>query len=464
MKRPMKNTTRREIVACIVAAIAMAARGPAGDAVAAEPLQAQLRILDYNVFGFDSHQCERRARSFGHIVANAEPAYDIVALNEYYNIPLAPNICGSRHLGDALLCTGRYSHPDNRVVFKPDEGFPNGGLGLFTFGTICEFHERLWSFQDSADPRQGVIFARVALPNTTVTLDVYVVHTHSFGDGCDRCCHKEQLLELAEFIRTHSPRSGNPVIVMGDFNIGGPPACCGNPGYEDITAILGSPRDLWWEAHPCGDPVRLFCGDPIAECDHKRPADCHTNECEGFDSPPMDNCFDRHFDDVCTLESAVCNSFPAPEECDGWGGYTRTGCHNVIDPPPFPERIDYIFVLEDPAYSSSAFQVELVDARVVNWFVQLLSQDDFERIPVSDHLGLEATINIFGRSSMWVDAFQTEAGTGTSCDPFSSLEDAVAAVPAGDRILLRRGLYPERLIIDRPCRLESVAGVAIIGF
>jgi len=371
--------------------------------------------------------------------------------------------CSEAHLGITITCAGRYLNPENSVLFKPTEGTPNGGLGLYTLGSICEFHERLWSFQDSADPRQGVILARVALPNTTVTLDVYVLHTHSFGDGCDRCCHKQQLLELEDFIRTHSPRSGNPVIVMGDFNIGGPPACCGNPGYEDITSVLKTPRDLWWDANQCGDPVRLFCGDPIAECDHKRPADCHTNECEGFDSPPMNNCFDLDPDSL-GCGNVVCNSFPAPEECDGWGGYTRTGCQNQIDPPPFPERIDYIFVLEDPAFSSSAFQVELVDASVVNWVVQLLSQDDFERFPVSDHLGVEATINIFGMSSVWVDAFQPAAGSGTSCDPFSSLEQAVEAVPPGDRILLRRGLYPERLVIEKPCRLESVAGVAIIGF
>lgn len=459
MKRQTCHAPRSATFRCVAPLIGWALLGSATSASANEPFQVQLRLLDHNVFGFDENNCALRATGFGHIVANAEPAYDIVALNEFYNIgPFAINICDALWLANSILCTGRYTNPDNSVLFEPDDGSPDGGLGIYTLGSICETHELMWSFQDFVDPRQGALFTRVAIPNSTVTLDVYVVHTHSSGDGCDRCCHEQQLLELNAFIQAQSARSGNPVIVMGDFNIGGPPACCGNEGFEDITSILSAPRDLWWEANPCGDPPRMYCGDPIAACDDGPEGCCHLAECEGFDSPLMNVCVDE---DPGNCSSVFCLAAPAPEECDGWGGYTRTGCQNEIDPPPNPERIDYIFVLEHPAFSSSAFEVELVDARVADWVVRVSSEN---YIHVSDHLGLEATINIYGMSSVWVDSFQQVEGSGTSCDPFASLEDAVAAVPAGDRILLRHGLYPEHIIIDRPCRLESIAGDAIIGF
>lgn len=437
------------------ATIALIALCAVGCAAAGEPFQVQLRLLDHNVFGFDQHSCEQRAAAFGHIVANAQPAYDIVGLNEYYNIgPDFGITCDHDPLLNAIRCTGRYTQSGNTMLFHPDDGSPNGGLGLFTLGTICDSREHKWAWQDFPDPLQGIMLARVAVPGTTVTLDVYVLHTHASSDGCDRCCHYQQLVEAADFIATHSRRSGNPVIVMGDFNIGGPPACCGNEGYLDIVSILGAPRDLWWEDHPCGSPD---CGDPLWPCDGGAEGYCDPAACAGAPSPPMNSCIGL----PSQCGNVVCGNAPAPQ-CDGWAGYTRFECLNSIDPPPFGERIDYIFVVEHPSFSSSAFRVDLVDqsARVVNWKVQL-SPDNF--LNVSDHLGVEATISIFGMSSIWVDAFQQSTGGGTSCNPFLRLSDAVTAVPVGDRILLRQGLYLENLTISKPCRLESVGGMAIIG-
>src|SRR6185295_10500584 len=64
------------------------------DAVADEPFQAQLRLLQHNVRTFSDHNCEARSRAFGHIVASAQPEYDIVGLEEYYrNSPFGVGIC-----------------------------------------------------------------------------------------------------------------------------------------------------------------------------------------------------------------------------------------------------------------------------------------------------------------------------------------------------------------------------------
>jgi len=37
-------------------------------------------------------------------------------------------------------------------------------------------------------------------------------------------------------------------------------------------------------------------------------------------------------------------------------------------------------------------------------------------------------------------------------------------VPPGNRVLLRTGLFPERIRIDRPMRLQSVGGAVVVGF
>ena len=84
MKHKLRIAARPVTIGCVAATLGLSALAPSGNATADEPFQAQLRILDYNVFGFQVFDCERRARSFGHIVANAEPAYDVVGLNEYY--------------------------------------------------------------------------------------------------------------------------------------------------------------------------------------------------------------------------------------------------------------------------------------------------------------------------------------------------------------------------------------------
>jgi hypothetical protein len=69
----------------------------------------------------------------------------------------------------------------------------------------------------------------------------------------------------------HSRTSRNPVLILGDFNIGGPPSGRGNPGYEDIVAILKSPDDLWTSARPREDGYTFDClvNNTASDCDYQ---------------------------------------------------------------------------------------------------------------------------------------------------------------------------------------------------
>ena len=125
----------------------------------------------------------------------------------------------------------------------------DGGQSIFTLHPIEEFDENEWN--DNRFALQGSTFSRIKLNGTNIRVDFYNVHLLAEGaDDCTPDCRREELQELRQEIIRHSKTSGNPVIVAGDFNIGGPPSCEGNDRYTDIMEILENPRDLWLEAHP----------------------------------------------------------------------------------------------------------------------------------------------------------------------------------------------------------------------
>lgn len=228
--------------------------------------------------------CEARLKAFGEAVAIAQPAYDIIGVQEYYNISdFDLKTCDSGPLREGIESTGLYQQPENASLFQPNgetwEWGPetDGGLGIFTRHTIVasqghEWDETYW-FGES--PVQGFLFARIEIPGTDIAVDTYVVHTYSSGkDGCGPACHWTALQELAGAIQAYSGNSGNPVLIMGDFNIKGPvnagqeePVDCGaydindsqfddyvelppHYGYECILmAALENPRDLWLDNH-----------------------------------------------------------------------------------------------------------------------------------------------------------------------------------------------------------------------
>lgn len=440
-------------------------------------IQTQVRLLTHNVFGTNEQYCEQRARGFGHIIANENPAYDILAVTEYYDNLLAN--CDSGPLLEAITCTGRYLNSNNTELFYPHDTTFQGGMGLFTLWSICDVEAHSWNYQPIIPSPQGVFLARIKLPNTTVTVDVYVVHIHSSGaDGCDYECRQEQLGELRDFIRLHSVRSGNPVIVMGDFNFGGPPTCLGPEGYNQILISLGSPRDFWFEAHPCGQQLR---GNPFNPCDFPAP-------CTGTPSPKVHTCLSDAGN--CAAGTLCANVNPIAPECNPgsaswcpWAGYTWDTCLNTVTPNNGLERIDYIFLITDPALTSNAWDVELVDALVTNFtaIIDLVVACDgpcewphceswcppYDPPPfvgnVSDHLGVEATIRIYGKPAVWVDNLYSGAESGTSCNPYNTLGEGVAGAPSGYRVLVRSGSYPVNPIINRNVTLQAIGGLVRIG-
>jgi endonuclease/exonuclease/phosphatase family metal-dependent hydrolase len=312
-------------------------------------LRARLLLLTHNVYGLDEELCAARARDFGWRVAHAQPAYDIVAVQEYYNVPdFDIATCDAGPLSDSIWSTGRYRNSDNYYRFYPEVSWkPDGGVGIFTLYPITKFDDWRWDNDAQGFPKsaEGFIFARIRIPNAGISVDTYVVHLNS-GTGRDNYERRRlQLMQLRSKIVELSRGSANPVIIMGDFNIGGPPSNNGNRGYPEIRGILGYPKDLWLEAWPRNSGSTVDC---------------------------------------------QLNSVLAGSNCD------------------YRERIDYILAVTDPALTTSRFTVTIrkrSDVSVVRWRVQRERLTDLEKVlaggrdlpHVSDHFGLEATIEIRDR-------------------------------------------------------------------
>ncbi len=307
-------------------------------------LRARLRLLTHNVYGLPGDLCEARAREFGWRVAHATPAYDIVALQEYYTATdLDLFTCDAGPLSESIWSTGRYRNSDNYYRFYPDlSNRPDGGVGIFTLHPITTFDDWRWDNDNQSYPEapEGFVFARIRIPGANLSVDTYVVHLNS-GDEYDR--RRAQLQQLRRTIAERSRGSGNPVIVMGDFNIGGPPSGNGNLGHTEIQSILGYPKDLWMNQWPRANGWTY---------------DCTTNS---------------------ILADPNCNA---------------------------GARIDYILEVTDPALTSSPYTITLAkraDVGVVRWRAERERLTSLERFfadaaggppHVSDHFGVEATIEI----------------------------------------------------------------------
>lgn len=247
-------------------------------------LEATLRLLTHNIFGTRDDSCELRARTLGRHIAHASPAYDIVGVQEYYDNPIA---CDSAVFSNAIWSTNRYQAHDNYYRFYPDTDLwePNadGGIGIFTAHPIREFDYWEWDGNKPGLKRlnadEGFVFSRVEIPGTGLSVDVYVVHLWSDMDGDRREDRREQLHKVAAKISLLSRDSGNPVLVMGDFNIGGPPTFHGHKGYDDIMRAFRTPRDVWHEFHRTGAGYTVDCienatkSEDDASCDYQERLD-----------------------------------------------------------------------------------------------------------------------------------------------------------------------------------------------
>jgi len=295
----------------------------------------RIKILTHNVYAFDKKSCKSRAKGFGNHVANAEPAYDIVAVQEYYNNFGDLYTCDPKPLSRAIWSTGRYKNKKNYYRFYPELLLEsNGGIGIFTLHPIIKFVDEKWRDDKWIKAEEGFIFARIEVPHTPITLDVYIVHVSSGSSSGEKNSRRNQLFQLGARIQKYSKNSGNPVLVMGDFNIGGPPALDGKGGYRGndgyhslIMSTFVNPIDIWNTTHP---------------------------EKEGF---------------------------------------TFNGPANNVTSGKSRYRIDYIFVLTDPIYTNSPYRVSVgkrSDVKLVKW-------KDSKGWHVSDHFGLEATLEIRDR-------------------------------------------------------------------
>lgn len=295
----------------------------------------RIKVLTHNVYAFDKKGCKSRARGFGNHVANAARAYDIVAVQEYYDNFGDFFTCDSKPLSRAIWSTGRYKNKNNYYRFRPSLLLEsNGGIGIFTLHPITKFVQEKWRDDKWVRAEEGFIFARIKVPNTPITLDVYIVHVSSGASSGEKNARRNQLFQLGARIQKYSSKSGNPVIIMGDFNIGGPPALDGKGGYRGndgyhnlIMSTFVNPIDIWNTTHP---------------------------EKEGF---------------------------------------TFDGPANNVTSDKSKYRIDYIFVLTSPIYTNSPYRVSVnkrSDVKLVKW-------KDSNGRHVSDHFGLEATLEIRDR-------------------------------------------------------------------
>ena len=390
-------------------------------------VEKQLRILTQNIYG-QGDVCEERATRFGDIVADAEPAYDIVGVQEYFHNWDAGTgwwSCDDDALLESItsLPNGRYRNSNNTYLFKPDGeaddygligcafSIPgciagsaiaevDGGIGVFTLHPIDRDGEppNEWEWGDGYGAREhGFIFTRIDIPFSNLTVDTYIVHLHSASDGyrypwaprCDRGCRQAELAQLADKISEISGESGNPVIVMGDFNIAGPISeaefqmdnggsvqpWAGNCCYRDILYALGDPRDLWLESHP-DDP-----GDGG-----------YTGGCEITDSPAM---------------------------CQG------------------DERIDYIFVLTNEDLTNSAYEIVIQDPEDVKRVGWTFGNP---RRYLSDHFGVESTILIRDR---WFGGSDRPVAPGGS-SVFTIITEDVTKHSGADTELPKIGPRPAR--------------------
>ncbi|HFD11417.1 MAG TPA: hypothetical protein ENJ32_02945 [Crenotrichaceae bacterium] len=226
-----------------------------------------VRVMTMNVWGQkefkeSDSKCQARLKTIGNNIAITSPRFNIVGLTEVHPDYVGITCDGSK-LVDSIQSNGEYignkarwGHPETSAIAY------DGGISLFSTTAYewhpYEKHVHQYSPKHKSRTAMGFIFATIQL-KSGIALDVYVTHIHSTtgtvpGTNCNQACKFKELQQLAYGIHERSANSGNPVLVMGDFNIGGPNPtadhCLGNKGYGDIMDVLRNPRDMWLEAHP----------------------------------------------------------------------------------------------------------------------------------------------------------------------------------------------------------------------
>jgi endonuclease/exonuclease/phosphatase family metal-dependent hydrolase len=281
-----------------------------------EPDGVRLRVLTLNMHGLryppqlgwmaDQSDCADRFRTVGARIRNADPPYDIVAIQELYRVSdLHIITCDATPFLDALERGGGRLSGLRRILFSPKGQTwkleADGGIGVVTPHSVEE--SEALRFVGSGGPflaARGILYARIVLPNSPVGVDTYVVH---LSPGRQNASQRRRELEaLSKLVAAKSSTSGNPVVVLGDFNIEGPPAVGGE--YGTVLRLLGEPRDLALE------DARTDPG--------------YTYDCLG-------------------------NALAAMRRCD------------------YQARIDYVWVVTNRGLSNSDYEVKVSNVRKVEW-------------------------------------------------------------------------------------------------
>lgn len=271
-------------------------------------LMRSFKVMSINTFGQDvdglidfvtttDASCQNRLREIGEHIRDVRKPYDIVGLQEWHTDTAATcnGVVLKNRIDDLYPVSGvnvDESHTQDHYRWAHPEAYDqnDGGLGIVSktkflwekyseddFGSFWDedptetenIHQFTPRFNDTvtlpfywkvARTAHGFLFARIFLSrNPDIAVDTYVVHLTSTGTGRNKCnlqCKRGMLEQLREGIHQRSATSGYPVLVMGDFNIGGPfdntdpsKPCKGNDGYRDIMKNLGNPQDLWLEGN-----------------------------------------------------------------------------------------------------------------------------------------------------------------------------------------------------------------------
>ena len=305
----------------------------------------KVRILTLNVYGKKKRNCRDRLRAIGEKVLAAKPAYDVVSFNEHYD-PLVKLwlSCDGNILTREMLRDGRYD--DQEEIIRYHQQYPkgniyqvNGGNSLFTLHDIKKFD--YWKFHNHRKfLANGFMMNRIKVMDN-LSIDVWTAHMESkVRDKCSDKCRIKQFKQIINKIE--KLKTNNPVILLGDFNIGGPVnneerekhledalhfPYKGNVGYEKMLTYMQKPIDAWLFANP----------------------DKHSSESYTFDC------------------------------------YQNRTTYRFCDDR---ERIDYIFVPKSYRYQSDEHIVEVEDSKIVRWKTE-------DGVDVSDHYGVEATLNIY---------------------------------------------------------------------
>ncbi|PRD44574.1 endonuclease/exonuclease/phosphatase family protein [Sphingobacterium haloxyli] len=166
--------------------------------------EGELSLLTYNVAGlpdFLSSATSSRARSIKEISGKIN-RFDVVNVQEdfHYHQILYGNT--NKH---------RYRTAHKTAVPYGD------GLNTLSRYPLRKTERISWQHCNGSDclAAKGFSFTQIEIAKG-VSIDVYNVHATAHDNGSAAAARKKNLLQLAEYINTHSV--GNAIIVMGDFN------------------------------------------------------------------------------------------------------------------------------------------------------------------------------------------------------------------------------------------------------